>query len=88
MKVATLFSAYQRVESRKDNLARRRGQLFGIAVGEDELAREWQRWDRLTRRIEARIYGVAVCPICTASDGMHYSTCPRSGIPAKEQPMK
>ena len=80
MKIQTLFKAYQGAEFQKRNAADIRGKLFGngtfgIACADDKQARIWQRYDRLSRRIEARIMGEKVCPICVAPNGKLFSKC-------------
>lgn len=80
MKILTLFKAYQKAESIKQRNAELRGGVFGggffgIATGTDERARRWQRYDRLSQRIEARFNGEKVCPICVARNSNHYTYC-------------
>ena len=76
MEFRTLFRAYVEAESRKSDCARARGGgQRGIAVHADNLAVEWQRYDRLARRIVARVEGYRVCPLCAATH--HYPNCPR-----------
>ena len=76
MEFRTLFRAYKRANSHKLRAAQKRGGTFGIACGTSETSKTWQRYDRLTRRINARIEGEEICPICVAWRGSHYSTCP------------
>ncbi len=80
MKIQTLFKAYKGAESYKNRAAEIRSKpfgngTFGIACADDKQARIWQRYDRLSRRIEARIMGEKVCPICVAPNDKHFSKC-------------
>lgn len=80
MKIQTLFKVYQGAERHKSRAAEIRGKLFGngtfgIACADDRQAKIWQRYDRLSRRIEARIMGEKVCLICVAPNGKHFSKC-------------
>lgn len=77
MQFKTLFRAYQMAESEKNRAVERRGGSFGIAVKKDPDALHYQKYDKLTRRIEARIEGVQVCPLCVAPYDQHYSFCRR-----------
>ena len=85
MKIQTLFKAYQGAEFNKRYAAEMRGAIFGngtfgIASADDRQARIWQRYDRLSRRIEARIMGEKICPICTAPNDYHYTNCRHKAI--------
>ena len=81
MNLQTIFKAYQMAEMHKARAVERRGifgnNRFGIACNNDLFALRWQRYDRLSRRIEARINGEKVCPICIAGGEKHYWACPR-----------
>lgn len=56
MKAKTLFETYEMAMNRRDSAACRRvdGE-YGIAVDDDADAIEWQRYDRLIRKIWARL---------------------------------
>lgn len=76
MNIKTLFSAYKKSEMNKSYASKsRKNGDYAIAVSSDGQAKEWQRYDRLSRRIDARINGDEVCPLCAASKGNHYSYC-------------
>lgn len=69
MKVQTLFRAYRLAVRQQEYAVQARGRVFGrgsfgIACGEDEQSIRWQRYERLARRITARIEGYEVCPSC------------------------
>jgi len=55
MKTLTLFEAYQRAQDRRERALVDRGSIFGIACKDDALAREWQRYDRLVRKLDLKI---------------------------------
>jgi hypothetical protein len=80
MKIQTLFKAYKIVERNKRHAEELRGRVFGngrfgIAAADDQWAKYWQRQNRQSIRIEARIMGEKVCPICVAPNGNHFSKC-------------
>ena len=88
LSTATLFSAYAKAMGRKSRAAmyRQAGQ-YGIAIGEDFWAKEYQRRDRLTMKlgkvIEWRLGGNAnrpeICMRCGCTFGRHDRTCSRYG---------
>lgn len=55
MKTLTLYRAYQRAESEKYVIRLVRRSSFGIAVNDDDLARRYQRYDRLAHKLDVRI---------------------------------
>lgn len=55
MRLLTLFEAYERVVCRRQSAAVSRGDTFGISVRGDRWAREYQRYDRLARKLSRRI---------------------------------
>lgn len=74
----TLFRAYGKAMGQMETHSRLRfGGSFGIAIDTDHHALRWQRYNRLARRIEYRLMGVDVCPLCTMSDGLHFKGCKR-----------
>jgi hypothetical protein len=79
MNNATLFSAYRQCRTAMESLAVARGSRQGIAVHDDNRAIQWQRYERLARKIERRLLPSKIkiknCPIC----GYHScsSRCPR-----------
>lgn len=56
MRITTIFNAYKKSTQYKDaiELHRERGR-FGIAVGTDQDAIDWQRLDRQSRAFELRL---------------------------------
>ena len=81
MKLKTLFKVYVVVRDEMENIASRRPNgRFGIAVSADNLARQWQRLDRLADKINFRIQGKPFCPICGFWGEYHRSTCPRDKV--------
>ena len=77
MEFKTLFRAYRLSEKRKRWASISYNGTYGIAVSDKPSARKWQRYDRLSRRIEARVEGERVCPVCVAPNNSHYSSCPK-----------
>ena len=78
MNFRTLFRAYSSARKEMEfAVAARWDGNHGIAVASDTHARDYQRYSRLAQRIEWRIEGVKVCPICTvrADAGFHFSNC-------------
>jgi len=79
MKTITLFRAYQRAASRRESANASYGRYhYGIAVNKDTIARRWQKYDRMARRLEQRIferlgasYGWTTCTHC----GYHEPAC-------------
>lgn len=55
MSPATLFKVYMAVVMRREYTRDHRGTGFGIAVRSDRYAIEWQRLDRLARKLETRL---------------------------------
>ena len=51
--VSEKFKRYRELESARDGIRRRRGDSFGIAVGTDPEAIEWQGYSREVEEIEA-----------------------------------
>lgn len=90
METRTLFRAYKEASRRKNAAIRQRAigsfgiGTSGIATDRDEFAKTWQRYNRLTNRIEARIEGVSVCPLCVAACGAHFSYC-RRHVPVEKR---
>lgn len=56
MKTITLYKAFVRCRDEKEFavLARDKGDC-GIAINKDRLARRWQRYNRLSQKLHARI---------------------------------
>ena len=74
-----------RVRDEMESIAARRPNgRFGIAINADNLARQWQRRDRLADKIYLRIQEKPFCPICGFEGYVyHRSTCPRDKVKFK-----
>ena len=72
MKTITLFRAYQRAASRRESINGDYHGHYGIAVNKDDIARRWQKYDRIARRLEQRI-------LERLGEGYTYPTCARCG---------
>ncbi len=71
----TLFRAYVMARDRQAVFAKARGNTFGISVGADGYALDYQKASKAARRIAARFNGIKVCPNCIATDGVHFTAC-------------
>lgn len=55
MKSLTLYNALLKCEGNKRRYAENRRSTFGIAVDNDFHALQWQRYDRLWRKLDKRL---------------------------------
>ncbi len=59
MRTLTIYQALTKCWSHKRYaLEQRNGDSFGIAVNQDYYARQWQRYDRLWRKLDRRLVAI------------------------------
>ena len=78
MDTLTLFDAYKKAASHKRRASDNRRSIQGIACNSDHFALQWQRWDRLVRKLNVKIPDALgrerrwdVCAMC----GWHQPGC-------------
>lgn len=75
-----MFCLYENARNQMETAATCRGSTFGIAMGNDEHALDWQKYNKRARRVKARIHNEKVCPQCAYNHNAHYRTCPERMI--------
>lgn len=61
----TLFEVYHKTRDEMEHvIAYRPNQNFGVMVELDSYAKSYRRYERLSRKIYARLMGKKFCPIC------------------------
>lgn len=64
-----LFRVYSFLSAKRELAVELRGKRRGILTGHDLYAKQYQRYARLMRKIEARFLDYSVCYICGWSEG-------------------